>query len=616
MLRLRVPLLPGESATSFCSRLAHRNRCSSVGEFCRDMGFAFRDVITGTDEALLQLANLGGADIEQLRSCALRFDGFDYACGSNLIEPALRRSMDQLMVCPACIAADLSRWGDVGVAAPAGRTAWLLTPVSTCIEHQVALVATDIRPKNAHWRTAEFHDFASRIQPFLREIEHQLDTAERRAPTELECYLHARLSATKPAISELVDALPFYAVPQASLVVGTFLRFGPRAGLKHLSEDQRREVEVTGFDVLSAGQDALRAALRAGMERWPKGKNAAGANAFFGTLHTWLLYRKGDSAYEFLRNAIREVMVSATAMRANEPIYGIIPGNERLQSVLTASEETGMHPKRLQRLLVATGVLNADAAHLSAHKATFPANDRTSSILARILRCLPKGAAGKYVNTPRIQFDLLHKAGIVTPFIKAGGVLKDHGFDKHDLDIFLERLIARARSSIPENVDVTQIPTAAKRASCSTVTVVRMILDGILDRIYRQADIAGFMSILVDPKEIQAALLKPERTGLSIRQVEARMRWTRNVICGLTRNGRLPAGSARNPVTKRIQMIIEPKDLDEFDTKYVSLSALSKEKRLFPGTVRAWLGGLGIEPAFDPKAVGATFYRRAELPTA
>ncbi|CUW40615.1 protein of unknown function [Magnetospirillum sp. XM-1] len=275
-----------------------------------------------------------------------------------------------------------------------------------------------------------------------------------------------------------------------------------------------------------------------------------------------------------------------------------------------------MHPKRLQRLLVSTGVLNADAAHLSAHKATFLADDRTSSILARILRCLPKGAAGKYVNTPRIQFDLLHKAGIVTPFIKAGGVLKDHGFDKRDLDIFLERLTARARSPVPENIDVAQIPTAAKRANCSTVTVVRMILDGTLDRIYRQADIAGFMSILVDPKEIQAALLKPERTGLSISQVEARMRWTRNVICGLTRNGRLPAGSAHNPVTKRIQMIIEPKDLDEFDTKYVSLSTLSKEKRLFPGTVRAWLGGLGIEPAFDPKAVGATFYRRAELPTA
>jgi len=616
MLKLRVPLLPGESATSFCSRLALRNRCPSVGEFCRDMGFAFRDVIKGTEEALLQLANLGGADIEQLRSCALRFDGFDYACGSNLIEPALRRSMDQLMVCPACVAADLSRWGDVGAAAPAGRTAWLLTPVSICVEHHIALVAADIRPKNAPWRAVEFHDFARRIQPFIQEIEHQVATAERRAPTKLEYHLHICLGGARPVINELVDALPFYAVAQASLVVGTFLRFGPKAGLKHLSEGQRREVEATGFDILTAGPEALRAALRDGIERWPKGKNAAGANAFFGTLHTWLLYRSGDAAYEFLREAIRNVMVSTTATRASEAIYGIVPDSGRLQSVLTVSEETGMHPKRLQRLLVATGVLGADSAHLSAHKATFPADDRTSNILERILRCIPKGAAREYVNAPRVQFDLLHKAGIITPFIKAGGMLKDHGFDKRDLDIFLERLIARARSSIPENVDVTQIPTAAKRASCSTVTVVRMILDGTLDRIYRQADIAGFMSILVDPKEIQAALLKPERTGLSISQVEARMRWTRNVICGLTRNGRLPAGSARNPVTKRIQTIIEPKDLDEFDTKYVSLSALSKEKRLFPGTVRAWLGGLGIEPAFDPKAVGATFYRRAELPTA
>ena len=614
MLKLRVPFVRGETATSFCSRLAMKNRCQSVAEFCLDVGLLFRDVVAGTRDALAWLADLGGVSLEQLWSSALRSDDADFRCGANLIEPALRRSMDRLMVCPACVAADLSSYPEAGPCAPAGRVAWLLNPISTCIEHECALVAADVRPKEAAWRAPEFHNFAGRIQPFTLGVENQMATAIRLPPTGLERYLCARLEGSAPMASPLVDPLPFYAVAQASLILGAFTTFGPKAAVKGLTEDQRREVGAAGFDLLAAGPDALWISLRESMDRWPKGKNAASVNAFFGSLHTWLLYRSGDASYDFLRNTIRDLMVSTQAMRADVAIYGLPAGPRRLQSVLTASEETGAHPKRLQRLLVATGVLNEKSARVSAHKAAFPANERAAEVLARVSRCISKGAAAKYVNAPRVQFDLLHKTGIVAPFIKSGGVLKDHGFDTTELDAFLERLFAPVRGPVPDGIRVMKISSAAKRANCSAMDVVRMVLDGKLASIYRRADVEGFLSILVDPAEVRTALGRPERPGLSIAEVVEHMRWSRPVIDALIAHGWLRVQIVKNPASRRAQKIIEPEDLAEFDRQYVTLATLGRELKLSLITIKMAFKERGIAPAFDPETVRATFYRRADLP--
>lgn len=613
MLKLRVPFIRGETATSFCSRLAMKNRCRSVAEFCHDVGLVFHDLLAGSRDTLEQLADLGGVNPEQIWSSALIPEGADFRCGANLIEPTLRRSMDRLMVCPVCLAADLTNCPEAGPAAPAGRTAWLLKPISTCVQHECGLVEADIRLKKATWEAANLHDFARRVRPFASAIGSQMASALRRPATGLERYLWARLDGSTPMDSTLVDSLPFYAVAKASLILGAFTTFGPKVAVKTLTDEQRREVEATGFNILAAGQDVLRHSLRESMERWPKGKNAASTNAFFGSLHIWLTYRGGDPSYDFLRCIIRELMVSRQAMRAEVTIYGVPAGAPRLQSVLTASEETGAHPKRLQRLLIATGVLHEKSARVSAHKATFPTDQRAAEVLAHVSRCISKAAAAKYINAPRVQFDLLHKTGLITPFIKSGSVLKDHGFDTKDLDAFLEQLFAPMRGPAPDGVQVVQIPSAAKRANCSAVEVVRMILDGRLTRIYRRPQTEGFLSVLADPVEIRAALGRPERPGLSIAQVRDQMRWSRPVIDALIAQGWLRAQTVKNPTSRRMQKVIQPEDLANFDRHYVTLATLGRELRLSLITIKMAFEERDIAPAFDPEVVHARFYRRADL---
>lgn len=611
MLKLRVPLIHGETATSFCSRLALRNRCTSVMEFCQDVGLIFRDVRTGTKEALYALARLGGVDFEQLWSSTLRSHDLAHICGDNLIDPALRRPLDRLVVCPACIQSDLSNWGYAGSAAAGGRTAWLLKPVMTCVEHNLALEPVDtLRPPS----TWQYCDFARRIQEYTEQIGHQLANATSRPASTLERYLCAQLDRKPPAVNPLIDTLPFYAVAHASLVLGAFDTFGPKVFLKRLTDDQRWECSAVGFDILAAGPEALTERLHENMDRWPKGKNAASAAGHFGSLHAWLLYRSGDDSYSFLREAIRELMVSNRAMRADTLIYGVAPGKNRLHSVRTVSQEIKTHPKRLQRLLIAVGVLDKGAAGLSAHRAAFPADAKADEVLQRVKRCIPKWAAAEYVNAPPLQFDLMHKAGLVVPFVKSGGDIKDYGFDVRDLDHFLSRLLGGIDTAVPDTLVLAQIPQAARRANCSALTVIQMVLDRKLTRVYRQPDSDGLMAVLVDPIEVRAALERPERPGLSIAEVEKQMQWSRPVVKSLIENGWLRSRVIVNPITNLRQTIIEPADLEEFDRKFVALSSLAKKHQQIGPVIKAKLRSLGITSAFDPQGVKATFYRRAELP--
>lgn len=47
--------------------------------------------------------------------------------------------------------------------------------------------------------------------------------------------------------------------------------------------------------------------------------------------------------------------------------------------------------------------------------------------------------------------------------------------------------------------------------------------------------------------------------------------------------------------------------------EYVSLFALAKKRRKHFRVVKSKLEFDGVEPAFDPKKIGASFYRRKDL---
>src|SRR3546814_17996666 len=94
-------------------------------------------------------------------------------------------------------------------------------------------------------------------------------------------------------------------------------------------------------------------------------------------------------------------------------------------------------------------------------------------------------AAVHYLNAPRVQVDLLFKAGFIRPFAGGATGAMDYAFAKRDLDEFLAGLFAKAPGVYDGVPGFFTIPTAAKRACCSASEIIALILNGMLTRVGR-----------------------------------------------------------------------------------------------------------------------------------
>lgn len=69
-----------------------------------------------------------------------------------------------------------------------------------------------------------------------------------------------------------------------------------------------------------------------------------------------------------------------------------------------------------------------------------------------------------------------------------------------------------------------------------------------------------------------------------------------------------------DPLTGRKKMVLLTSDLERFDAEFVTLFNLARPMRRQPSQLCAELTAQGILPAKETIGVGATFYRRSDLP--
>lgn len=604
MLGLRVPLGDGETPTSFCSRLAMRNHCADARDFCLDMGIQFQQVVDGEPGALSVLAELGGVEVEDLfRNAIRRISGYhDFGLrGQSLRKSMLQR--ERLRVCPACIADDRSRWPTIGAAAPYGRVIWNLSPMRICLVHGVALV------------DLEFCGTRGGRQDFARALFHSkatLDEPIRRKPSGLERYLASRLEGGSSA--PLLDQLPFYAAAKLTEIIGAVELFGPRVRLRALNDAQWSEAGDVGFAITDAGQDGVCAFLDRLTETFWSRRTSDGPQALFGRLYEWLAHESKDAAYDSIRRLIRDHILANIPVAPGQEIFGETVDRRRLHSVHSAARATSQHPARLRKLLFAIGIIPSLDEHLSDHRIVFPVSPAVEKFLASSADALCQRAVGPYLNAPRTQIEVLVREKLIVPQIRAADPTEDFlaTFSRRHLDDFLGRLLADATHR-PDGLQT--IPRAAKLVGCSAAQVVRLLLDGKLTRVGRRDGIKGYMSVVVDPAEVEIFLPRPNRDHLSVRDICRATGWGDQVTRALIRRGDLPSLAALHPVNHQACFLVTRQELKAFTDAYVSLYTLKNEMQRQIYVVRAWAEAAGARPAFPVDEVKATFYRRADLPT-
>jgi hypothetical protein len=220
----------------------------------------------------------------------------------------------------------------------------------------------------------------------------------------------------------------------------------------------------------------------------------------------------------------------------------------------------------------------------------------------------------KYINAPRPIPKFLLDAGLIRRHSVGSDALNEV-FLKSELDQFLAALFRKAETVTHARPGAHEIRTAAPRANCSVVEIVRLIVDGRLAWVGRLAGLHGIAAILVDLDEIKSMTTLPDLGGLIPANALRALRVNSKVMTGLLRVGAFKTVVQRHPIKRNPQVVIPFEEIDRFKSKYVSLFTLARSQEKHMPILLRELKVLGIQPAPELEGVGATFFRRRDLPS-
>lgn len=345
-----LPIIDGESAVSWLSRLASLNG-HTLAEFCSDMGVSHRDFTAGKPDAIEKMAYLASADAATVTARSLVRQDRSYTVGPERIQ---RGAMpwNMLTVCPACLAEDEAK---AGPAHRHGRLAWLLRSMRTCPEHGLSLVAVD---DHAVW--TETTDFALRVDRWPGGVDDLLERATRRAASGLEIYLRDRLRGRS---ASWLDGLELHAAALFCEMLGITEMLGRNPRLSSVTEEQWYKGGGLGFEIANGGEAGIRAFLETLRRTFPYDRTGqVKPNAVYGTLYKWAAFFARDTAFDPVRKVLADIIIQTFPVGPGDRICGRIVEERRVHSIRTASVETGLHRKRLRKLLALEGIISLDDA--------------------------------------------------------------------------------------------------------------------------------------------------------------------------------------------------------------------------------------------------------------
>jgi hypothetical protein len=606
-LRVTILLGRGEAPASFASRLSAANGLP-VREFCLDWDIRFQSVVDGDAAAIAVLADKGGVAAADLMTHAF-IHGQNHAFehrGERLKRNSLRRK--RVAVCPHCLAEDIAKSNRQPHLAVHGRAIWQIDCIKTCPIHRTALVGItdDMTP-------ATLHEFTHHVAPVLPSLSKLGDQAVRRELTGLEDYVLKRLDGARQA--PFLDELALFVAIKLCEMLGAVDLFGRTANLKRLSDEQWRLAGAAGFVIAAGGAAAISAflgRLQATFD-YSRRSGTEGPQALYGRLYQWLEFGADDAACNPVRDVIGRHIRTHLPLGPGDTVFGEPVETRTMHSIRTLSLDAGLHPKRLRKLLMAAGVLSEASIELADANCLFDAEKGSLAATEASVAGLTLLKAGEYLNAPRVHRVLLHQAGLIAPRIRGG----EHGaadmFAPADLDTFLDRLLEGAVPVAAAADGQATIPDAAKKACCGAEPIVRLAIEGKLARKWKLAGERGYMSLLVDVEEVRALVRGPDHGGFTVADLEARLQTTDRVIRKLIAGGHLKTETVINPINRCPTVIVTAEKVERFEAEYVSLFMLAKQLGRHFRAVKKELEAAGVKPAMDPKEIGATFYRRADL---
>ena len=597
-LSLSVSLLWRETATSFTSRLAARNGLSAP-DFCRDFGITFPAVVDSDPYALSVIATLGGVHPDELvawspipaGSRLMNFRGHIFS-GKTLRNPELRG-------CPICLREDAEKSTLPPEQAMAMRGHWVVPHVATCIRHDHPLVPLYRDPH----ATARY-DNAQHLASISAAIMGGDLDRSREDPTSFEDWLDDRL-ADGPG-HDWLSGHPLHAASVFCRLLGISRLRLEGLRLDHIAQDSRHALYATGFEIAQRGEDAIRHLL-SDLQKLVETPQD-GPKKIFPALYDRLSHDYADNPdYDVFRRILRDHMAATWPLGPGDELMGEPVYERRLHSVTTASQETGVDPRRLRKLLVAAGLLAEDCG-LPDTWAVFDAAE-ADPIIRDLITLVPAKAFRDIIGATRSQFDLLVADGVLVPALETSETKSV--WDPRAGAAFLAGLLRGAVQLRQPQHSWEHISKSAQRLKISPGVIIRAVLDGRLRRIGNLEGRTGYAAVYVDHDEVARLLGSEAPPGHSIDTFAKSVGVSSPT--GLRRlilDGHTPATLAVNPRTKAEQFYITTADAAAFHAKFFTPRSMANTYCRSWQSLRVDLDQEGITPfSPDGRDYGRIFLR-------
>lgn len=598
-----LPFNAGETVASHCSRLSAACGYRHARSFGADLKFRFQGLAVGNASDVAAFADILGVPSSSLASgVVVTEDRMNIVGGQRMTRAIVQRQ--RLRFCPFCVREDEhERGGRRGMRA-FGRISWLVTPIRTCRSHGIRLVTSDKEPAPMF-----LHDFAANLATEAANLDALMLGAEPMEPDNLQGYVEARLSGGNGSATWL-DTLPLYVAVNVCETVGAAERHGVRFKSADIDECEWSACAGAGYDLLSEGDDGFRHHLKDQLRHFQGCVGDTGGRSIFGRLYERLAHETSDTAYDPVREIMREVALDHLPLGPGDDFFGPIT-ERRLHSVQSASKQFQIHPKRLRKLVINAGLVPAEDRMKTAERILVDA-DVMERFAIEAGTSLDVPEAKAYLGAGRVQFELLVKHGFIRTHVghrSEGDISVDRRFFPGDLDDFLDRL----RSSVTCGNDggLCDLKEAVKKAGCTFAEILALVAEGKLSKIAWVADRKGIDGIRVDASEVKDLTLGEDHGCYSLRDLEKLIPASNKIIKALVDGGQLTAVQRRNPVKRNMQTVVEPETLEKFKAEFISLGNMATARGTRTWSLKKGFDTCQIFPVFE--AAGMPFYRRSDV---
>ncbi|SEQ86607.1 TniQ protein [Loktanella sp. DSM 29012] len=477
-----LPLKPGESATGFALRLGQFHTGKSDLQLLRHLGIDAMALLSGDQQAVAKLADIANVDLDRLQDGAIaRFTRHREFRAERWSRSFVRP--DGARYCPKCLLEDgCQAWDRFA------RISWRIRPVRLCAEHGVVLAACSERK------------WSDRPITFLNAAGLS-DTLKSADMVEVGNYDKWILDRISGRASEQGDFLSSQTLEQGVRVcemLGATLTYGLDVAATRLSEAELAETAAHGFDIARRGNEAVMDALSEIRALSQSTAGQAKFRAMYGNFYEWVRSAGGDTEPGPIRDLLRDHILKTTALGRGEKVLGHEIIERQMHSAYSLSLATGLHPKRLRKVLVRLGIASADCDDLDYNLLVFPVGD-TEKLCQDILTAVPLSRLPDQIGCTRTQAESIYRGGLIRPISNPGDGIGRIDFARSEIDRFLKWIEDLPLIAVTGAVDLTR---AAKMTSLSTAEILRRAQAGKLAVGRRTAE-PGVNAILVPMTEIQ-----------------------------------------------------------------------------------------------------------------